>query len=475
MILTAFRRIAKNLFAGTLVQMTTQRLISGVAAVFFTLSLGGLACSHVQVPAMTSGEITPLVGAYKVVRYTLPNGLRLLVVEDHTSPTFSYETWFRVGSRDEFVGKTGLAHLFEHLMFKATTHYKEGEFDRILESAGVEDENAFTSWDYTAYVQELPKDKLSLIAKLESDRMVNLVVNDQSFKTEREVVLNERRFRTENSPDGTLFQELFGLAYEKNSYHWPVIGYQEDLNAMTAQEPRDFYKAYYSPNHATIAVSGDVNPEDVFNTIKTYYGKIQSQQSPVHEIVEEPEQTSPRRKSIKLNIQVEKLLMAYHVPNVMSEDTPVLNVLSSVLSGGKSSRLNRALVDTGIAGGVDANPLEMKGPGLFIISASLQQGKHSTQAESIILRELQRIAKRGVTDSELTRAKNGSDFGFYEGLDSNSDRTNFLGRYESIAHSFEDGVRLHQAVQGVKSDDVVRIVEKYFNPNSRSVVTGVKQ
>jgi zinc protease len=457
--------------------MTNQR-----SKLFLSLILTCIfaSCSHAPtgenetgtLPKMNAEQV-PLVGAYKVNRYLLSNGLRLLIVEDHSSPTFAYQTWFRVGSRDEVVGKTGLAHLFEHLMFKATTNHPEGEFDRILESAGAEGSNAFTSWDYTAYVQELPKTDLDLIAGLESDRMRNLIVNDQSFKTEREVVQNERRFRTENSPDGTLFQELFGLAFEKNSYHWPVIGYQEDLNAMTAQEPRDFYKAYYSPNHATIVISGDVDADNVYQTIKKFYGSIPSEETPAHQIVAEPDQNSPRRKTLKLSIQVEKLLMTYHIPNVLSADIPALNVLQAVLAGGKSARLDRALVDTGISSDVGADAMEMKGPGLFVITTNLQKGKHSAQAESIILRELKRIADHGVTDSELVRTKNQEDFSFYDILSNNSQRANFIGKYESITPNFEDGIKNHELIRDVKSADVVRVTQKYFNLKARTVVIGV--
>jgi zinc protease len=461
--------------------MTNQRF--KILALLVLLTGIFSSCSHT--PTGTNGEAesaglpkvnaeqVPLVGAYKVNRYLLSNGLRLLIVEDHSSPTFAYQTWFRVGSRDEVVGKTGLAHLFEHLMFKATANHPEGEFDRILESAGAEGSNAFTSWDYTAYVQELPKNQLDLIAGLESDRMRNLIVNDQSFKTEREVVQNERRFRTENSPDGTLFQELMGLAYEKNSYHWPVIGYAADLDAMTSQEPRDFYKAYYSPNHATVVISGDVNSDDVYQTIKKFYGAIPAEETPAHQITPEPEQTSPRRKTLKLSIQVEKLLMTYHIPNVLSSDIPALDVLQAVLAGGRSARLDRALVDTGITSDVGAEAMDMKGPGIFVITANLQKGKHSAQAESVILRELKRVADHGVSDAELTRTKNQEDFGFYDTLSNNSQRANFIGKYESIAPNFEEGIKNHQLIREVKSADVVRVTLKYFNPKARTVVIGV--
>ena len=220
----------------------------------------------------------PLVGNFLVHRYTLDNGLRLLVVEDHTSPTFAYQTWFRVGSRDEVVGRTGLAHLFEHMMFKETKLHKDGEFDKLLEAAGAEGENAFTSRDYTAYVQELPSTKLDLIMSLESDRMVGLEVNDQLFKTELEVVQNERRFRNENSPDGTMYQEIFDASFTKHPYHWPVIGYQEgprydDLRATTHRWRSTALTT--APTTRRSWSSGDVKPDEVLAKVtQKYYGAI---------------------------------------------------------------------------------------------------------------------------------------------------------------------------------------------------------
>jgi zinc protease len=417
-------------------------------------------------------EDVPLVGSFHVHRYVLENGLKLLVVEDHSSPTFAYQTWFNVGSRDEVHGYTGLAHLFEHLMFKATTHHPEGDLDHILEGSGVEDENAFTSWDYTAYVQELPKDKLELIAQLESDRMVNLVVNDASFKTEREVVQNERRYRTENSPDGTLQQIFFEEAFQTHPYHWPVIGYQQDLDAMTAQQPRDFYHAYYSPNHAAIVVVGDVDSSEVLKVVQKYYGSYQAQTTPPHEIPAEPEQTSPRRKTVPLNIQVEKLLIGYKIPNLMSPDMPALYVLDALLTGGKSSRLYRALVDTGIAANVGTNPNEQKDPSLFTFECNLQEKKKAAVAEAVILRELKKLSNDLVPESEMERAKNRIQFSFFQGLEGNGEKANFLGRYESTTGNFENGLKIQEQAKLVKPSDIQAVVQKYFSPNNRTVITG---
>ena len=420
-----------------------------------------------------TGKGIPLVGTSQVYRYSLDNGLRLLVVPDHSSPTFAYQTWFKVGSRDEIPTRTGLAHLFEHMMFKETKTLKDGEFDRMLEGAGAEGENAFTSRDYTAYVQELPKDKLELITRLEADRMVNLGVNDQAFKTERDVVQNERRFRNENSPDGLMYQELFDIAFTQHPYHWPVIGYQKDLDGMTAQDAVSFYNSYYSPNHATIIVVGDVDPILTLEQVKLNYGALLKKETPPHTVPNEPEQSGIRRKSLKLNIQVEKLLMGYHVPEAMNADIPALNVLQTVLTGGKSSRLYRALVDMGISTSVESDDLEDKDPSLFLVSSNLQKQKKAVQAESIIKREIERLSNELIGDKELERAKNRLSFGFYEGLSSNNEKARLLGHYETIANDFEAGTQLYHKTQTVTAKDIQTVVQKYLTSKNLSVITGV--
>jgi zinc protease len=420
-------------------------------------------------------ETVPLAGKFKVQRYLFANGLRLLVVEDHSSPTFAYQTWFRVGSRDEAVGRTGLAHLFEHMMFKETKNMKEGEFDRLLEGSGAEGENAFTSRDYTAYIQELPKDKIELIVKAEADRMVNLVINEKSFKTEREVVQNERRFRNENNPDGLMDQELFSLAFTKHPYHWPVIGYQEDLNRMSAQDALKFYHSYYSPNHATIIVVGDVNPNEVQSLVEKYYGHLPKQDSPPHVILPEPEQKSARAKQLKLNMQLEKLFIGYHVPALSDPGMPAVSVMQNILTGGKSSRLHRALVETGIASSVNSYDFEDKDPTLFVIMVNLQKGKHASDAEKIVLREVARLSQERVPQPELERAKNKLNFSFYQGLDSNFEKAYFLGHYESIANSFEAGLRHQKKIQAITAPDLQSIAKKYLNPQNRTVITGVQK
>lgn len=455
------------------------------ALLFTFLAMSTLSCSGKApkpaepalgaTPPTESWQEIPLAGAFKVHRTQLANGLRLLVVEDHSSPTLAYQTWFRVGSRDEVPNYTGLAHLFEHMMFKGTKNLKEGQFDRLLEESGAEGENAFTNNDYTAYIQEMPKDKLELVARLEADRMVNLVVNDESFKTEREVVQNERRFRVENNPDGLMWQTLGETAFTKHPYHWPVIGYQEDLNRMNASDAAAFYKSFYSPNHATVIIAGDVTPDEALKVAKKYYGGLASAEAPARQIEAEPPQISPRRKQLKLAIQVEKLMMAYHIPAATHEDIPALNMLQAVLGSGKSSRLHRALVETGICSNIDVGSSEDKDPSIFMISCNLQEKRKATQAEAITLNEIARMIKQPVSAPELERARNKVAFGYFEGLDSNYKRAHFLGRYEVVGPGFELGLKIRDAMGKVTPEQIQAVATKYLDPKTRTVITGVKK
>ncbi len=433
--------------------------------------------THLDTDSASSLEskTTPFIGSFQVHRFSFPNGLKLLVVEDHTSPTFAYNTWFRVGSRDEEVGRTGLAHLFEHMMFKETKNLKDGEFDHILEAAGAEGENAFTNRDYTAYVQELPKERLELITKLEADRMQNLVVDEKNFKTEREVVQNERRFRTENNPDGKMFAELFDIAFIKHPYHWPVIGYQEDLNRMTAEDAYRFYKKLYDPSRATVIVCGDVEPKEVYKIVEKFYSKIPTQSPPLATFTPDPAQVSSRHRVVKLNIQVEKLLLGYHIPEITHPDIPALQVVQILLGGGKSSRLYRSLVETGIATSAEAEAMDDKDPTLMLISVNLQKGKKAAHAESIVLKELQNLSKELISDNELQRIKNKISFGFYEGLNSNSQRARFLGQQETLAGDYEIGMKIFDKSLKISALDVREAIKKYFTQNNRSVITGVSK
>jgi len=418
-------------------------------------------------------QTLPFTRAFQVHRSVLNNGLKLLILEDHSSPTFAYQTWYKVGSRNEAIKKTGLAHLFEHMMFKETTQLKEGEFDRLLEGAGAEGENAFTSRDFTAYIQEMPSARIDLITQLEASRMRQVIVNEKSFKTETEVVQNERRFRNENNPDGLMNQELFELAFQKHSYHWPIIGYQKDLELMSAHDALEFYHTYYSPNHATVIVVGDVNPNEVKRLVEKHYGAYPSQPEPLLKQALEPTQDQMRQKVLKLNIQVEKLVMGYKTPEFSHPDVPVLDVIQGLLTGGKSNRLRKALVETGISSGVESEDMDNIDPALFIIATNLQKGKKAIQARQVIERELSKLSQELVSDQELERTKNSINFQFYDGLGSNFTKAYFLGFYETISGDFRSGLERRDAIQKVSSEDILRVAKKYFKNSQLTVITGV--
>jgi zinc protease len=298
-------------------------------------------------------------------------------------------------------------------------------------------------------------------------------VNEQSFRTELGVVQNERRFRNENNPDGMIEQELFGLAFKKHPYHWPVVGYQEDLDRMSAENARQFYQDYYNPSHATIVMVGDVTPEQAQNVVKKFYGSLPAKASPVHVTESEPPAKETRRKSLSLNIQVQKVWIAYRVPAITSPDAPKLEVLASVLTGGNSSRLHRALVDTGIASSVDASNPGNEDPSLFIIAVNLQKGKKAAQAEAVVNREIQRLLRDPISDREMERAQNRLNFDFYSGLSSNYEKARFLGYFEATANDFKKGIEFRKQVTQVSPADLQTAVKTYFVPDNRTVITAL--
>jgi zinc protease len=418
-------------------------------------------------------EVIPLTANFSAKRAVLSNGLKIIIVKDSSSPTFAYQTWFNVGSRNEVIGKTGLAHLFEHLMFKGTTNHADGQFDSMLERAGAEDENAFTTNDHTVYVQELPKEQLDLIVGLESDRMVHLIVDDNSFKTEREVVQNERRFRKENSPEGTIYQTLFETAFTESPYHWPVIGYEQDLTLMGAQDARNFYERYYSPNRATIVIVGDVDEDEVYSKIKKAYGSIPNKPNDDAPVAVDTEQTAQRRKKLQLNVEVEKLWMAYKIPAASAADAPVLDAIQGILAEGNNCRLNRALVDSGIAGSASAGSLGLKDPGLFLVEADLQKGKTALLAESVITRELERLKNTPVSSDELKRALNVMRFRFFERLATTKGKANYIGQAELQLGSLEAGLAQEQQLAQVTPEQVMQVANKYFDTSKLTVIVAV--
>ena len=421
----------------------------------------------------TSEEGIPFIGTAKVNRYILENGLKILTIEDNTSPTFAYYTYVNVGARDELSGKTGIAHLFEHLLGRRTKRLKDKEFDTLIDQAGAQGKNASTSWDYTSYYEQLPSEKFEFLVDLEAERFKNIILDEAVLKNETEVVHNEKKFRIDNNPSGIMFQKLMSTAFKKHPYRNPIIGYMDDLDKFKVSDLTDFYKTHYSPNNTTIVVVGDVPSREVLNTISKYYGKMKSQTAPARIITAEPKQTSIRRRKLRLDIPVENLLMGFHIPQFNHPDTPAIELIQGILSTGRSSRLRQALVEKGITTSVSAGSFHPKDPSLFIVSASLQKNKRARLAEAIINRELNKLKKGNISDSELRKAKNQTLFDFYGGLTTNGAKASSLGRYETVTGDFRGGAKLIKDLEKVTRDDIKRVAKLYFSTKNSTVISGV--
>lgn len=341
---------------------------------------------------------------------TLANGMKVIVKEDHRSPTVVSMVWYRAGSMDEVSGTTGVAHVLEHMMFKGTRKVPPGEFSRIIGRAGGRD-NAFTSRDYTAYHQQLHKSKLALALELEADRMANLVLSDAEFSREIRVIMEERRMRTDDNPHALVSEQLMAATYTAHPYRNPVIGWMNDLANMRAADARAWYDTWYAPNNATLVVAGDVDPGEVFRLAQKFFGGIPSRTLPVRRPQVEPRQTGVRRLTVKAPGELPYVLMAYHVPVLRkpeSDQEPyALYVLNGILDGYDAARLNRELVKTtgvAVSAGSSYDAIN-RGEGLFYLEGTAAPGRTAAQVEAALREQIDRIVKEGIGEQELRRVK----------------------------------------------------------------------
>ena len=341
---------------------------------------------------------------------TLENGLRVIVQEDHRAPVMVSQVWYRAGSIDEFNGTTGVAHVLEHMMFKGTKDVPPGEFSKRIAAAGGR-ENAFTSRDHTAYFQQMQKDRLELAIKLEADRMANLIISDELFAKELQVVMEERRLRTDDQAQAIVYERLMATAYQAHPYRRPIIGWMDDLKNMTGQDARDWYTRWYVPNNATLVVAGDIKADDVLELAKRYFGPLPARALPERKPQLEPEQVGNKRIVVKAPAKLPYLLMAWHTPSLKNWETDTtpyaLQILAGVLSGNDSARLQKSLVKTqqiavNTSAGYDA---VSRGPAMFMVDATPAAGKSVADLEQAIRTELERVKRDGISESELKRVK----------------------------------------------------------------------
>lgn len=414
----------------------------------------------------------PFVGELQVHTFRYENGLTLKVIPDHTAPVVAWQTWMGVGSRDEIASKTGLAHFFEHMMFKGTDGYPDGDFDRLTDEMGAEGLNAWTWLDQTVYVEAVPKAALPELVRLEAIRFDGLVVEQEPFDSEREVVINERRLRVDNDPDGRMSEVLFSKAFEQHTYGWPTIGWMADLEALTVDDARSFYKRWYTPDNATIIVSGDVTPEEVAGLVREHYGRMPSSGATRAEPPVEPEQTAQRREVLVMPMSSERISVGFKVPAYTHADIPALMVLDAALTAGRSGRLQRALKDAGYASSVGAFIMPLKHPSLYEVDIQLRPGVSAEAAEAVLFRELAAVAAEGLSEGELAMGRAALQASQWAQLEDAAGKADFLGWATVHTGDHADGLARLEALGKVTQADIQRVTATWLQASRSTVVIG---
>ena len=405
----------------------------------------------------------------RVVAATLDNGLRVLLLEDHRSPIVSFQVWYRVGSRNEQRGATGIAHFLEHMMFKGTPTRGPKQFARLVEENGGQD-NAFTSQDVTSYFVDIAADKLDLVIELEADRMRNLLLDAKQIASEREVVIEERRTRTEDDPGGFLGEEVSSIAFKAHPYGYPIIGWMEDIKRITPAEIRAFYQTYYLPNNAMVVAVGAFQAPAALEKIRRSFGRIPRGRTPPPVLAVEPPQNGERRVTVRKEAELPIVYLGWHVPNQRSDDAPALEVLSTILSGGRASRLYRDLVyqrQLALEAGGDYSYFSID-PNLFWFWATPMPGQTPETLEAELSRHMERLKAEPVTEEELARAKNQIESAFVFQEDSVHRRAALLARFELIGgYALKDS--FVTKIRAVTAADLTRVAGVWFAPERKSV------
>lgn len=410
-------------------------------------------------------------GPAKTEQFTLSNGLTVIVKPDRRAPTAVHMLWLRIGSIDEVDGTSGVAHVLEHMMFRGTPSVPAGEFSRRVAALGGR-ENAFTGRDYTGYFQQIPSNKLEEVMKLEADRFANSQWPDDEFKREIEVVKEERRLRTEDSPRAMLYEALSAATWQASPYRRPIVGWMSDLDAMTAQDARDFHKRWYVPANAAVVVAGDVDPAQVRRLAEKYYGPIPARPVPARKPREEPAQAGVRRIDYKAPAEQAYLALSFKVPQLASfdpspagDDALALTVLAAVLDGYSGARLDRALTqgpdrvaDSAGAG----NGLWGRGPQVFTLDGVPAPGKTPEQVEAALRAEVARVAREGVSEAELTRVKTRWVAAEVYKLDSVMSQARELGSYWVQGLPLDGSDQLIKRLRAVTAEQVKSVAARYF-------------
>jgi zinc protease len=412
-----------------------------------------------------------------VVKHVLPNGLKVLTKEIHYAPIITFWVWYRVGSRNEIPGITGVSHWVEHMMFKGTSKYGKGVLDRIIsENGGVW--NAFTWIDYTAYFSTLPRERLALPIEMEADRMVNSLFDPNEVASERTVIISEREGR-ENYPEALLYEEVHAAAFKVHPYHHPVIGWKTDLQSMTREDLYHHYRSFYAPNNAVAVLVGDFDMSTAMGLIEQHFGPIQAQASPPPVRAVEPPQEGERRVTLRRPGPTAYFQCAYHTPPASHPDTYPLLLLDAVLSGakplgqggramGRSARLYRALVDTQLAASASSHFSLTRDPYLFELYITLRPGVPIDKAEQACFDVITQVQLDGLTDEEFEKAKRQYRAQFVYASEGVQNYARWLGSMEMV-HTYKAYELFLENLSAVGKEDVQRVAQQYLTETNRTV------
>jgi zinc protease len=408
---------------------------------------------------------------YPVATRTLKNGMKVLVQPDHSIPNVALYIFYRIGSRNERPGTTGISHFFEHMMFNGAKKYGPGELDKVMEAHGGAN-NAYTTHDVTVYQDWFPRSALSLIYDIEADRIRDLSFDPQKIKSEREVVASERRLSVDNENHGTLDEQLWATSYVAHPYQWPVVGWMSDIEHWTMEDLKHHFEMGYSPNNATMVVVGDVSAEEIFQLCEQYIEPIPAHAPPPRVTTVEPEQLGERRLVVHKASELPLLMLAYHIPQINSPDFYSLNILRTILFQGESSRMYQRLVDKDqIALDVSSAVEPAFDPTIVEIAAQPKQGVDPQACEKAIYEELERAKDAAISDTELEKAKNIRLVEFYRQMRTISGRANTIGTYEVFFGDYNRLFDVAKNYSAVTKQDVQRAAKAYFGENNRTVAT----
>ena len=408
---------------------------------------------------------------YPVATRTLRNGMKVLVQTDHSIPNVALYIFYRIGSRNERPGTTGISHFFEHMMFNGAKKYGPGDLDKVMESNGGSN-NAYTTRDVTVYQDWFPKSTMELIFDMEADRIRDLSFDPQKIKSEREVVASERRLSVDNENNGVLDEQLWATSYIAHPYQWPVVGWMSDIEHWTMEDLKHHFAMGYAPNNATMVVVGDVSAEEVFQLCEKYIEPIPSHALPPPVTTVEPEQLGERRVIVHKESELPLLMLGYHVPKTNNPDFYALNILRVILFRGESSRMYQRLVDKDqIALDVTSMVQPAFDPLMIEVIAQPKQGVDPQACEKAIYEELEKTKSAAVSDTELQKAKNIRLVEFYRQMQTINERANTIGTYEVFFGDYRQLFDVAKNYSAVTKEDVQRVAQLYFGANNRTVAT----